>query len=59
MAQEPFEPSVIIPYKDLEKLLNSSREIQQLRSQVKRLSDQQQMLRTLFLDLMEEFRKIK
>lgn len=59
MAQEPFEPSVLISYKQLDKLLEASREVQKLRYDVKRLSDQQQMLRGLFLDLMEEFKKIK
>lgn len=50
---------VIIPYKDLQHLLNAAGEVETLRSEQKTLREQQAALRHQFTELMERFREIK
>lgn len=54
MAKQP-EIQVLIPYKDLCELLKASEEVKQLRSEVSRLSVQQDRLRSQFIELMDAF----
>lgn len=53
------ELQVLIPYKTLCELLDASEDVKQLRQEVKRLTDQQQALRSQFVELMEKFRELK
>lgn len=49
---------VLIPYKDLQQLLNAAGEVESLRNDQKYLRDQQAALRNQFTELMERFNEI-
>lgn len=58
MAKQP-EFQVLIPYKTLCELLEASKEVIHLRAEVKRLSIQQDRLRSQFIELMDAFGDLK
>ena len=58
MAKDPGI-QVLIPYKQLEALLEANAELQKLRIDVKRLQDQQQALWSHFTTLMEKHRELE
>ena len=59
MADKPLDIQVLIPYKQLESLLQASTEIKQLRVDIKRVQEQQSALWARFAELMEVFSEIR
>ena len=57
MAEQTPEIQVIIPYKQLENLLEASVELKKLRGEVRRLHDQQAALRLQFMEMREYLRR--
>ena len=57
-SKQPDYP-VLVPYKDLVRLLETSGDLALLRLEVARLTEQQAALRSQFTELMEQFRLIK
>lgn len=55
----PENYSVLIPYKDLEKLVDTAKFCEQVLLQNKQILQQNEALRGLFLDCLEEIRKVK
>lgn len=58
MAKQP-DIQVLIPYQTLCELLDASKEVIKLRSEVQRLSVQQDRLRSQFIELMDAFGDLK
>lgn len=57
ISQDRPDIQVIIPYKQLEDLLQASVELKSLRVEVKRLTAQQAALRYQFIELMEKLKE--
>ena len=58
MAKDPGI-QVILPYKQLEALLEAGAELKKLRVDMKRLQDQQKALWSQFTTLMEKYRELE
>lgn len=58
MAKDPGI-QVLIPYKQLEALLEADSQLKKLRIDMKRLQDQQQALWSQFTTLMEKYRELE
>lgn len=59
MAKNESDFQILLPYKQLESLLQASTEIKQLRVEIKRVQDQQSALWARFAELMEAFGEIR
>lgn len=62
MSKEDFgiaDYSVLIPYKDLEKMILMSRELTEIKAQYARLEDQYTAIRGMFSECLEKIAEIR
>lgn len=56
---KPAEPMVLLPYSQLEDLLKASRELPEIRQEIRRLQAQHAALKGQFLEMMDLLRALQ